>query len=87
VFLTIGPFTTEIRHGSFIPGGPGLFTFAGVIDGVDLQVGIEQQTPRNFSFAVAAQGANLTGIKKPVPVALTIGNDTGTASVNAQIGP
>jgi uncharacterized repeat protein (TIGR03803 family) len=87
VFLTIGPFTTKIPHGSFIPGGPGVFTFAGVINGVDLQVGIEQQTPGNFSFAVAAQGADLTGIKNPVPVALTIGVDTGTAAVDAQIAP
>jgi uncharacterized repeat protein (TIGR03803 family) len=87
VVLTIGRFTTAIPQGSFMRGGPGRFTFAGVIDGVDLQVGIEQQTPQNFSFAAAAQGANLTGIKNPVPVALTIGLDNGTASVNAQIGP
>jgi uncharacterized repeat protein (TIGR03803 family) len=87
VLLRIGPFTSKIPHGSFIRSGPGLFTFAGVIDGVDLQVGIEQRTPKNISFSAAGQGAKLTGIKSPVPVALTIGDDTGTASVNAQIGP
>jgi uncharacterized repeat protein (TIGR03803 family) len=87
VILKIGSFTAQIPHGSFIRSGPGLFTFAGAINGVDLQVGIKQQTPGTISFAAAGQRANLTGIKDPVPVTLTIGDDTGTASVNAQIGP
>ena len=38
-----------------------------------------------FLVQVAEYGANLSGIMNPVTVALTIGDDTGTTSVNAII--
>jgi hypothetical protein len=38
-----------------------------------------------YAFVAAAEHPNLTGTKNPVPVTLTIGNDTGMRSVNAII--
>jgi hypothetical protein len=41
--------------------------------------------PSDALDAVAAQNANLSGTTNPVTVTLTIGDDTGTTSVNAKI--
>jgi uncharacterized repeat protein (TIGR03803 family) len=87
VALRVGPVTTQIPPGSFTRSGPGLFTFAGVINGVDLQLVIEAAGGKSYTFSAAGQGANLVGTTNPVPVMLAIGNDTGTASVAARIGP
>jgi uncharacterized repeat protein (TIGR03803 family) len=87
VALGIGPFTTEIPPGSFTRSGPGLFTFEGVIHGVDLQLVIEAAGGKRYKFSAAGQRANLTGTRNLVPVVLTIGDDSGKASVDAQIGP
>jgi hypothetical protein len=38
-----------------------------------------------YAFHAKAKGADLTGIKNPVQVTLTIGDDSGTASVKADI--
>jgi uncharacterized repeat protein (TIGR03803 family) len=87
VILRVSAFTAALPAGSFKGSGSGPFTFQGVINGVDLQVVIEPAGAKRYSFAAAGHGANLTGTKNPATVTLTIGNDTGTASVNAQIGP
>jgi hypothetical protein len=36
-----------------------------------------------YAFAAAAEHPNLTGTTNPVPVTLTIGNDSGAVSVKA----
>jgi hypothetical protein len=38
-----------------------------------------------YALVAAAQDANLTGTVNPVQVSLTIGDDCGTASVEADI--
>ena len=42
---------------------------------------------KRFVFDLAAQNASLTGTVNPVPVTLTIGNNSGTTSVTAAILP
>ena len=78
------PNATTVPPGSFKKTGA-LFTFAGVIDGVNLQALIFPTGTLRYAFAAAAEHPNLTGTKNPVPVTLTIGNDTGMTSVNALI--
>jgi hypothetical protein len=56
----------------------------GVINGVSLTVLIKQASGNNYIFGVIAKNVSLT-IQNPVSVTLTIGNDTGTTSVNAVI--
>jgi YVTN family beta-propeller protein len=85
VTLKIGSFTITIPPGSFVNAGlPGYSTFVGVINGVSLTVLIKQVSGNNYIFGVIAKNVSLT-IQNPVSVTLTIGNDTGTTSVNAVI--
>jgi hypothetical protein len=85
VTLQIGNFTTTIPPGSFVTAGaPGYYTFVGVINGVNLSVVIRLTSGNSFIFGVIARNVSLT-IVNPVAVTLTIGDDSGTTSVNAVI--
>ena len=84
VALQVGPFATTIPPGSFKQTGP-LFTFAGVVNGINLQALITPTGTLRYAFAAAAEHPNLTGTTNPVPVTLTIGSDSGTKSVTALI--
>jgi hypothetical protein len=83
VTLQVGTFTTTIPSLSFT--GTGSFSFQGVINGVDLTVGISPTGTKRYAFTAVATNASLTGTVNPVPVTLTIGADTGTVSVTAAI--
>jgi len=61
------------------------FTFHGVFDGVRLEALIKRTGTLRYAFHAEGKGVNLTGTKNPVQVMLTIGNDSGTASVKARI--
>jgi YVTN family beta-propeller protein len=84
VTLQVGTFTTTIPPGSFKEIG-GIFFFRGVIGGVRLEALIAPTSSLRYALVAAAQDANLTGTVNPVPVTLTIGDDCGTASVQALI--
>jgi FG-GAP repeat len=85
VTLQIGSFTITIPAGSFVKAGlPGYFTFVGVVDNVNLEVLIKLTSGNNYIFGVDARNVSLT-IVNPVTVTLTVGNDSGTTSVNAVI--
>jgi hypothetical protein len=85
VTLQLGTFTTTIPAGSFEGKKFGPFEFHGTIDGVNLHVVIRPTGAKRYAFEAEARHASLTGIKKPVPVTLTIGDDSGTTSVKADI--
>ncbi len=85
VTLQVGTFTTTIPPGSFIKHEDGSFTFKGEILGVGLGALIKPTGTLRYVFQAKAKGTNLTGTVNPVPVTLTIGGDTGTASVTAEI--
>ncbi|HEY4846907.1 MAG TPA: choice-of-anchor tandem repeat GloVer-containing protein, partial [Methylocella sp.] len=87
--LNVGTFTTTIPPGSFKAHkgsifGP--FTFDGVINGVALEVRIAPTGAKRYSFRAEGDNASLTGTANPVPVTLSLGDDGGTVSVNADIG-
>jgi YVTN family beta-propeller protein len=85
VTLKIGTFAVTIPPGSFTGKGFGPFYFAGVIDRVPLHAVIAPTGAKRYAFDTAAQNANLKGTKNPVMVMLTIGDDSGTTSVKADI--
>jgi hypothetical protein len=92
VTLQIGTFSITIPPGSFKKhedgeddGEDGSFTFHGVIDGVRLKALIKRTGTLRYAFHAEGKGANLTGTKNPVTVMLTIGDDSGTTSVKAEI--
>jgi hypothetical protein len=97
VTLQIGTFSITIPPGSFKKHEgegedeheheDGFFSFAGVIHGVSLEAKIKPTGTLRYAFNAEGDGASLTGTTNPVPVTLTIGDDSGTTSVTAKISP
>ncbi|MGB6176076.1 MAG: hypothetical protein WBF43_07015 [Methylocella sp.] len=89
VTLQIGAFTVTIPPGSFKKHGDGdegvVFSFHGVIGGARLKAQIKPTGTLRFAFDAEAKGADLTGTTNPVQVSLTVGGDSGTTSVTADI--
>ena len=84
VTLQIGTFSTILPAGSFTKVTKRRFKFEGVINGVAFEAVIQSLGHGRFLFKTEGQGAELTGTVNPVPVTLTIGNDTGSTSVMAE---
>lgn len=80
--LKVGTYTVTVPAGSFKAGSHGTFTFAGTIGGVALQIRIAPLGGRSYQIQLEASGIDLTGLSNPVAVDLSIGNNTGTASVS-----
>ena len=80
VTLQIGTFAVTIPLGSFTGKGFGPFYFAGTINGVALDVVIAPEGTKRYALRAGTRNANLTGTVNPVPVTLSIGDDSGTAS-------
>jgi hypothetical protein len=84
VMLKIGTFSTIIPIGSFQEKKKGQFTFEGTIDNVELEVQFSPEGGSQFELKAEAKGADLTGTINPAMLILTIGDDIGTISVNAE---
>jgi hypothetical protein len=65
-------------------GRPGYYTFVGVINGVNLNLLISMTGGDNYIFGAIAKNVQLP-IVNPMAVTLTIGNDSGTTTVNGVI--
>jgi YVTN family beta-propeller protein len=85
VTLQVGTFAITIPAGSFGEQKDGSFAFKRVIDGVILQALIKQKGTLRYTFQAKATGANLTGTTNTVYATLTIGGNSGAASVTAGI--
>jgi len=85
VTIQIGTFSTTIPAGSFALKN-GLFTFAGIIDGVKLHALLIPLKGKTYAFWTYANSATLTGTRNPVSVGLAIGNDSGNTTITAQFG-
>jgi len=84
VKLRVGTFSITIPAGSFTQDGGGQFKFEGVIANVTLEVEIKDLGGGNVEFKAEGDVANLTGTVNPVTMALTIGDDVGTATITAE---
>jgi DNA-binding beta-propeller fold protein YncE len=82
--LQIGTFSVAIPPGSFKQIAVRIFMFHGVIGGVDLSVQIVALGNNSFVLAAESKGVTLTGLTTPVTVALTIGDNRGSAAVTAR---
>jgi YVTN family beta-propeller protein len=85
VTLRVGTFGATIPAGSFKKHDRGQFTFDGEIDGTALQLRIRSTGTLRYAAEAAVHHADLAGIENPVMVTLTIGDDSGTTSVKADI--
>jgi hypothetical protein len=61
------------------------YVYEGTINGTKLVLGIVRLRGNNYQFDAAGSPVAFAGTKNPVTVSLTVGNDTGRASVNAVI--
>jgi uncharacterized delta-60 repeat protein len=84
VNLQIGTFSTTLPAGSFIEVTKRRFEFQGIINGVAFEAVIQSLDHGRFLIKVERRRVDLTGTVNPVPVILTIGNDTGSTSVVAK---
>jgi hypothetical protein len=82
--LQVGTYKVTLPPGSFQAGPHGTFTFQGTVGGVSHQIRISPAGAGAYQIQVEASGVNLSGLTNPVTVSLTIGNNTGKTSVNAQ---
>ena len=82
--LQVGTYKVTLPPGSFRAGPHGTFTFEGTVNGVSLQNRISPAGAGAYQIQVEASGINLSGLTNPVTVSLTVGNNTGKTSVNAQ---
>jgi YVTN family beta-propeller protein len=85
VTLKVGSLTLTIPAGSFRNNNHGLFTFVGEIDKLWVEAVIKPLGNNRYVFQATEYDADLGKIKNPVAVELSIGKDSGTASVKANI--
>ncbi len=88
VTLQIANYGVTIPAGSFhqlwkSPQAP--YVYQGTINGTKLLVGLISLGGNNYQFDAAGSPVTWTGVKNPVTVSLTIGDDTGTMPVTAVI--
>ena len=81
VRLQVGTFSTTIPAGSFTLDSSGDFRFAGILAGVTLKVQITPIGGGAYTFKATGDGTDLTGTMIPVSVSLTIGDDSGSATL------
>lgn len=86
VALQIGPYSVTIPAGYFTQQEQMAYVFEGVINNVSLQLRIDPVGGGSYTLRAEGRGATLTGISNPARVTLTIGNNTGSAQINAEIG-
>jgi len=85
VTVQVGPVSETIPPGSFTRDRQGRFKFTGVIGGVALDVVIVPTSSGQFQFMVEGSGAELSTAVNPVTIALQIGDDRGSTTVQADI--
>jgi hypothetical protein len=87
VIVQIGAYSVTIPPGSFVLSSPGTYSFVGVINGVNLTLLIRNTSGNNYIFGAIGKNVDLTAINPagPVGLTLTIGDDSGTATVNPVI--
>jgi hypothetical protein len=85
VSLRIGTATVSIPANSFRPTGTGAFAFSGVVNGVTVNATLQPQGANAYRLVANGSPLAVGSVVNPVPVAVRIGNNTGTAAVAAQI--
>jgi hypothetical protein len=83
----VGAFSATIPAGSFVKASTfGEWDFDGTVNGVTIHAKIWLIGTKQYVVLIKAMTA-LTGAKNPVPVRLTLGNNSGSAAVTADTYP
>lgn len=78
--LSVGPYSVVIPAGSFAPKKNGAYVYSGTSGGVALQIRILQTGSASYQVQVTATGVDLTTVTAPIPVALSLGYNSGSAN-------
>lgn len=79
-----GGFSATIPAGSFRQDKKGRFKFETTIDGAILEIVIQPLGDNSYELKAEGDGFDLGDIQNPLTVKLTIGDDSGSASVEAE---
>jgi 6-phosphogluconolactonase len=85
VELQVGSYSVTLPAGSFRERGRHQFEYEGRINDVEVRIHIYETKGKDHLFTAEAKGNILKGIKNPVAVGLTIGDDEGSVTVKADI--
>ena len=85
VELQVGSYSVTLPAGSFRERGRHQFEYDGRINDVEVRIHIYETKGKDHLFTAEAKGNILKGIKNPVAVGLTIGDDEGSVTVKADI--
>jgi hypothetical protein len=87
VSVQVGSYSATIPASSFVKGSTfGEWDFDGPINSVSIHAKIWLTGTKQYQVLVKAM-TKLTGAKNPVPVTITLGPNTGSAQVTADIFP
>jgi hypothetical protein len=84
VTLQLDSYTVTIPPGSFRRSRRGGYEFEGSINGVRLSFSFRPRSPSEYRFEIEGEGANVPQLTTPISMTLTIGDDSGTATVSAE---
>lgn len=84
VTVQIGSLTFPIPAGSFRANPRGKFTFTGMLSGVSVEASIIPVSSGRYQLKLDANRLNASGFTNPVSTQVSIGNDTGSATVRAK---
>src|SRR5437588_4061002 len=87
VTIALGAFLVTIPAGSFTQTGQGMYAFVGTIKGVAVEANLAPTGDNGYFFSVT--GANVGDLPSdnPIKVGFAIGNNGGSADVNAEFVP
>jgi hypothetical protein len=78
VSVSLGSSAFTIPAGSFKANKNGTYAFEGKINRLSLEANIK---PTTTGYQLSLEGSGLTGLAKPLTVALWIGDDSGVAQI------
>ena len=85
LYFRVGTFDATLPFGALAPDQQGTWKFAGLVDGTALEVVIRRLGDGIFGFQARGRGADLTGTVNPLIVHLTIGDESGSTNIIADI--
>jgi hypothetical protein len=85
LYFRVGTFDATLPLGSLAQDQQGTWKFAGLVDGTALEVVIRRLGDGIFGFQSRGREADLTGTVLPLVVHLTIGDESGSTNVIADI--
>jgi hypothetical protein len=80
--LAIGAYALTIPSGRFQRTAPGHWVFQGSIGGVGVDATVHAATSGEYEFETVLNAVDLRGSTFPLPVALTIGKDDGSLTLD-----